>query len=437
MSVWQPSTETEPLRPLRRALALAPGRPARVADVLRLTAVDDHLFDIAHLPARVGAGQDPRLGLPDLLGIRPAEVHRPGPVVGVVRVGLVVVEDVDGVLTRNRVTQQHFLRVVQRGRATHDLSVRAFDVNVPVGLRVTPTDADLREGIVVLAVLDGERGGLQGAVEGQILVLLRNARWVLQVHPRLRRPGGIAPPPPGDHRAGRGIHGEGELAAVGLVTALHGIREQDRVADAAVGVDDRRRRGHEVLPHGERVSRRRAAGDPPVVLRVRGRALDLEVGGTVTALSRTLGGLSSEVLGDDADLERGVEALGADLRSEPQAAGSPERPVLGATRGVVELVRGNVVVSVVRGGLLAERLVQWLLQRRASLGDTRWTKPQIAEGVVADQRRHRPAGVEVAHVLDLRLAERTVPAIGVRGPDRARAGTAPETAVVAIEVGAA
>src|SRR5699024_3163215 len=98
---------------------------------------------------------------------------------------------------------------------------------------------------------------------------------------------------------------------------------------------------------------------------------------------------------------------------------------------------GNVVVSVVRGGLLAERLVQWLIQRRASLGDTRWTKPQIAEGVVADQRGHRPAGVEVAHVLDLRLAERTVPAIGVRGPDRARAGTAPETAVVAVEVGAA
>ena len=56
--------------------------------------------------------------------------------------------------------------------------------------------------------------------------------------------------------------------------------------------------------------------------------------------------------------------------------------------------------------------------------------------MVGDQVGDRARRLQVADVLALRLGERRIAAVGVVGPDRARAGAAPDPAVVAVRVGA-
>ena len=243
----------------------------------------------------------------------------------------------------------------------------------------------------------------------------------------LRRRDGVASVTARDRRARRWVDRPLEARPGRLHRVLQVIRERQRVADARpeVVVPDRRRRRQEVLRDGQPRAGRRGTADRRVIRRVGRRLEHPVVGLAVAAVAGAGGRLEPEVLGHDAGLVRRVELVGPDLERVADAAGGPERPVLGRARRVVEPEARDVRVAVVRRHVRAERLEERLLEREAVVGDARRPQHEVRERVVGDEVRDVARGLKLADVLDLRLRERRVAAERVAAPEDARARPRP------------
>ena len=147
---------------------------------------------------------------------------------------------------------------------------------------------------------------------------------------------------------------------------------------------------------------------------VRGRLQHLVVGLAVSALARAFGRSEAEVLGHHSGLVRRVELVRPDLERVADAAGTPERPVLGRSGGVVQPVARDVGVVVVARHPRAELLQERLLERRTRVGHAGRAQHEVRVGVVGDQVRDHPLRLQPADVLGLRLGERP------RAPERVR-----------------
>jgi hypothetical protein len=99
---------------------------------------------------------------------------------------------------------------------------------------------------------------------------------------------------------------------------------------------------------------------------------------------------------------------------------------------VVPVVSYSWTVGV--GHPAPELPVHRLVDREADRRDTRRTQHQVGVRVVGDEVGDLPRGDQVAHRLDLGLGRRTLAAVRVVQRITARAGTAPEARVVAVEV---
>ena len=212
------------------------------------------------------------------------------------------------------------------------------------------------------------------------------------------------------------------------------VLELDHVARGAVVVDHRRGRGHERLGDRDRAAPRALALEHRVALALQREAGQVVVGLAVAAASGRH--LRRSVPLRDGVGEGRVEVGRADLERVAERAGRVVGPVLGRAGRVVEAVGRLVDVAVLARHLRAEALEDLLVDRRALRGDSRRPQDEAGEGVVGDERGDLTVRDQRADVPRLRLRERAGAAVVLRGGHRARAGAAPEAAVVAVRVDA-